>query len=317
MEPFTVRRASPITGLAMGDLDRDDEVEIIAVRADGEVSTWNLDGEPLQGWPVETGGPLNSSPVLGDIDDDGYLEVVVVGTNQIWAWNYNGSPVTNFPIAISRTDPAGTLRSAPILGDVDGDGAVDIVAGTPQGLLVTYDRFGEPLDGWPLACAGAIGASPTLADLDGDDDIELLAGDAAGWMNVWDLPTRPDSSELPWPAWGHDVRHTAAYPQEQMPPSPPAGALMPPASVYNYPNPTRGQSTTIRYTLGQEAEVHIRIYDLAGDLVDELTGTGYAHTENEVDWDLSHVASGVYLCRVEARGSGGTQTTFCKIAVVK
>jgi hypothetical protein len=36
-----------------------------------------------------------------------------------------------------------------------------------------------------------------------------------------------------------------------------------------------------------------------------------------VNWDLADVASGVYLCRVEARGSGNARTTFCKIAVVK
>ena len=93
---------------------------------------------------------------------------------------------------------------------------------------------------------------------------------------------------------------------------------MPKASVYNYPNPTEGQSTTIRYTLGQEAQVDIRIYDLSGDLVAEFPGTGLAHTDNEIVWDLSGVASGIYLCRVEARGTGGgEETTFCKIAVVK
>ena len=317
IEPFSVRLASPIASLATGDLDRDEVAEIIAVRAEGEIAVWNLEGELLAGWPAEASGLLSSSPALGDLDGDGYLEVVVSGTNQIWAWNYNGTPVTNFPITISLTDPVGTVRSSPVLGDMDGDGSVDIVCGTPQGLLVVYDRFGESLEGWPLAGSGAVNASPALVDLDGDGDIELLAGDEAGWMNVWDLAAQPALDLLPWPTWGHDVWHTGGYPQEFLPPLPAAGDLMPKASVYNYPNPTRGENTTIRYSLGQEAEVEIRIYDLSGDLVDEFSGTGYAHTENEVDWGLAGVASGVYICRVEARGSGSTQTVFCKIAVVK
>jgi hypothetical protein len=193
---------------------------------------------------------------------------------------------------------------------------VDIVVGTPAGLLKAYDRFGDPLEGWPLACAGAVNSSPTLADIDGDGDIEILAGDEAGWMYVWDLAAEPGSAQLPWPTWGHDFRHTGGFPSCELPSPPQAGELMPTASVYNYPNPTEGQSTTIRYRLGQEAEVDIRIYDLSGDLVAELPGTGFAHTENEVVWDLSDVASGVYLCRVEARGGGHQETVFCKIAVV-
>ncbi|MFC1682910.1 FG-GAP-like repeat-containing protein [Candidatus Zixiibacteriota bacterium] len=314
IEPFTVRLPSPISGLATGDLDRDGSAEIIAVRAEGEVAVWTLDGEPLPGWPVETSGTLGSSPALGDIDSDGYLEIVVAGTDELWAWNYNGSPVSNFPISLRSV---GTFRSSPVLGDVDGDGHIDIIVGTPQGLVMAYDRFGKLLDGWPLACAGAVDASLTLADIDGDGDIEILAGDQSGWMYIWDLASEPDPEELPWPTWGHDFRHTGAYPDEDLPPMPPAGDLMPAASVYNYPNPTEGQSTTIRYQLGREAEVEICIYDLSGDLVAEMAGTGFAHTENEVIWDLNGVASGVYFCRVEARGSGGIETVFCKIAVVK
>jgi len=319
-EPYTINGtvlSAGVGGLATGDLDRDGESEIIAVRSEGEVAVWKLDGEPLPGWPVQASDGLEDAPALGDLDDDGYLEVVVSGDNQIWAWNYNGSPVNDFPVTISRTKPVGTLRSSPLLGDVNSDDSIDIVAGTPRGILVAHDRFGEPLDGWPLACAGGVNASPALVDVDGDGDIELLAGDETGWMYVWDLPARPEFEQLPWPFWGRDVGHSGAFPGESLPPLPSAGELMPTAWVYNYPNPTRGSSTTIRYTLGQEAEVEIRIYDLAGDLVDELDGTGYAHTENEVEWDLAGVASGVYLCRVEASGGGSTQTIFCKIAVVK
>ena len=89
------------------------------------------------------------------------------------------------------------------------------------------------------------------------------------------------------------------------------------ATVYNFPNPTEGNATLIRYRLGEEAEVHIKIFNLAGDLVAELSGPGQAHTENEISWDLADIASGIYLCRVEATGASGTKTVFCKIAVAK
>jgi hypothetical protein len=93
--------------------------------------------------------------------------------------------------------------------------------------------------------------------------------------------------------------------------------LMPKRSVYNYPNPTEGGSTTIRYSLNQPADVNIRIYDLAGDFIEEMAGAGNAPADNEVTWNLGNVASGVYFARVEARGQTSTDIAIIKIAVVK
>ena len=41
------------------------------------VYAWDHTGNPLQGWPVSTGGQVVSSPIIGDMDGDGALEVVV------------------------------------------------------------------------------------------------------------------------------------------------------------------------------------------------------------------------------------------------
>jgi hypothetical protein len=96
-----------------------------------------------------------------------------------------------------------------------------------------------------------------------------------------------------------------------------AGKLMPTNLVYNYPNPTEGNATTIRYRLSGDAEVKISIYDSAGDLVKELSGPGLAQADNEVVWNLNGIQSGIYLARVEAKGAGETSVAIIKIAVVK
>ena len=92
---------------------------------------------------------------------------------------------------------------------------------------------------------------------------------------------------------------------------------MPANLVYNYPNPTEGNRTTIRYLLNSSADVRIKIYDLAGDLVDEFLGPGFGQVENEVDWQLDDIQSGVYLARVEATNEGIRDVAIFKIAVVK
>jgi hypothetical protein len=99
----------------------------------------------------------------------------------------------------------------------------------------------------------------------------------------------------------------------------PAGTsqLLPENMVYNWPNPNIDNYTFIRYYLSDEATVNIKIYDMAGDLVDELTGTGNSNTANEVRWDLGTVQSGVYFARIEAQSTDKSEVRIIKIAVVK
>ena len=95
------------------------------------------------------------------------------------------------------------------------------------------------------------------------------------------------------------------------------GKLMPAQSVYNYPNPAREGSTRIRYRLNGAAKVKISIFDTAGDLVTEFEGPGLAQADNEVEWQLNGVQSGVYLAKVEAQGDTEKVMKIIKIAVVK
>jgi hypothetical protein len=63
--------------------------------------------------------------------------------------------------------------------------------------------------------------------------------------------------------------------------------------------------------------VRVKIYDLAGDLAGDLTGTGQAGVDNEIAWDVSGVQSGIYFARIEANGASASGGTTVKIAVVK
>lgn len=94
-------------------------------------------------------------------------------------------------------------------------------------------------------------------------------------------------------------------------------SFFPKERAYNWPNPAYDGKTFIRYFVGERASVKIKIFDLAGDLVSELNGPGNAGVDNEVEWNVKDVQSGVYLARIEASGSGKTETAIVKIAVVK
>jgi hypothetical protein len=67
----------------------------------------------------------------------------------------------------------------------------------------------------------------------------------------------------------------------------------------------------------ENASVSIKIFDMAGDLVTEFAGPGIGGVDNEVEWNVSGVQSGVYLARIEASGQGGSGVAVVKVAVVK
>ena len=77
--------------------------------------------------------------------------------------------------------------------------------------------------------------------------------------------------------------------------------------------------TTIRYELNSVSDVTIDIYDLAGEKIDELIGTGLASTPNEVVWNIDGIESGVYLARIQATSNENSSTAekIIKIAVMK
>lgn len=303
----------------VGDIDRDDELDVIfGCILQGIIYAYDSELNPLPGFPLWINEPLKSPPVLGDIDKDGYLEIIVTSANKIFAYNFNGSLVSDFPITISHPGgPTDLIDSSPILGDVDGDSYPDIIVGTENKQILAYSKDGKMVEGFPLATGGAVTSSPILLNLDKDINPELLVASDDGFIYAWDLPGEYDEENFPWVMFGYDAGHTNYFPKESLPPVPPvAGDLLPANMAFNYPNPAKSE-TTIRYFLKEDAEVNIRIYDLSGMLVDEFPGDGVGGEPNQELWDCSKFASGVYLCRVEAKSGKENQVVFFKMAIVK
>jgi len=256
---------------------------------------------------------LPSSPAVGDLDGDGFMEIVTTANGQIWCFNHNGSLVDNFPAPRFERD---VNLSSPILGDVDGDGKIDVIVTCSNGNIEAYNNNGNMVDGFPLTTGGSQIVSPLLLDLDNDGKMELSAVSQQGFIFVWDLPGKYSDGSVVWGSFAHDPGHSGMNPRH-LNPLAPKNDPMPTDLVYNYPNPTRGNFTTIRYRLEKQANVLVKIFDPSGEIVDSFPGPGMPQTENEAIWNLRNVESGVYFCQVKATGNGWEKTVTFKIAVVK
>lgn len=76
----------------------------------------------------------------------------------------------------------------------------------------------------------------------------------------------------------------------------------------NYPNPFN-PSTTIGYSLPTDATVSLRVYNVLGQLVQTIVQAEQSAGVREVTWNADRYPSGLYICRLDARGTDGSNFT--------
>ncbi|MDZ7401180.1 MAG: FG-GAP-like repeat-containing protein [candidate division KSB1 bacterium] len=300
---------------AFGDLDRDGRSDIVLTSTIGNLFILTHEGDFLPDFAgISTSSPL-SNPALADVDGDGYLDIIVTGGGKIFAYRFNGTLLTNFPILIDRGAESEAYPD-PILVDLDGDQKIEIIVASKNGLMNAFHSDGRKVNGFPLSISTPANSAPVIAHLTSDSLFCLIARSEDDFCHVWTLEYKFNDRQIYWRQFLNNERHSAIA---QLPGSVPSrtGALMPEKTVYNYPNPTEGNWTIIRYYLREAAEVTIRIYDAAGELVEQLTGPGIGGIENERTWDVTRVQSGIYLARVTAKRANESSMVMIKIAVVK
>lgn len=82
----------------------------------------------------------------------------------------------------------------------------------------------------------------------------------------------------------------------------PSDKLLVKDMTYSYPNPAKQvNAITFRYYLNADADITLSIYNLAGELIQTINGRGIKYNDtNELVWDISDVASDIYIWRLEA-----------------
>ncbi len=199
--PVAVAGSVGARGVAVGDLDGDGAVEIVQATS-STLHAFRANGAAQPGWPKASAGATSSlrrAPILADLDGDSDLEVVIGGGSGggvVEAYHGDGAAVAGWPKATSA-ECGGAIAA----GDLDADGAPEVVAVAANGQVHAWRADGGAVAGWPQGGTGSLGSAPLLADLDGDGGAEVFVATADSVLRVYRgsgapyYPCHPDLRE--------------------------------------------------------------------------------------------------------------------------
>ena len=306
-----------------GDLDGDGAGDIVSTSIDGQVHALSESGS--ERWQTTLNTEAAGSPALGDIDADGMLEIAVATKKGLVVLGSTGHEFNSFPVTLRKYQQLGAPNGDPLLADLDADGIQEIMVATEDGAFVALNSDGHQVSGFPIAPQGAVQASPVVADLNGDGVLEVVIL-TEGFIHAWHLGSLSPfltGQHIAWGQRGGSAQgHYAYLAGANVEPPTQAESLLPSERVYCYPNPVGpSEPANLRYFLRRPANVQLEIFDAIGTRVDKQTWSSVNETvpgENEITWSTENYDSGLYLCRLEARGiDGEREHVIIRMAVIR
>lgn len=299
------------------DLDLDGDKELVAATKDGSIILVSMNSS------LETnnisikdqkdfGHTFTVNPIVSDVDLDGYPDIVIGGINAVYAYNYELTTKTSFPIEINKKFPTDNVINSLISADIESGGKPELIIPTEIGNIYSFgdeSTYGFPLSGGEQA----IGSAVFLNDSTGGK-LGYLGAD--GWFYLWHVDTDTDLNF--WPMSGNNPSGDLNFESSKLPSAKTYADKLPRKSFYNYPNPVTQGNTTIRYFLGENANsVELAIFDLSGQEIERFSGPATGMIDNEVVWNCSGITSGIYRCIISVEFSSGTETSFTDISIIK
>ena len=329
--------------VACTDLDRDGTVDAVMLGSRGTVASFKLDegGKQTAQWvrvykrgAAGTSGLTdeNSGIALGDVNGDGYPEIVFLGDNLVYALDRFGVPMDGFPVTINRGTPIVGFHSDPLIVDVTGDKVPEILVPSSDGLVYAYTGKGKRVtDRFPIAAGSyesmdslqqAVPMSIYVANAVKDSKGPVLYAFHRDGVTAFRLDKAADGAEKAAAAWALPAagdNRTGFFDASKLGDVDAVKAKDEISEFFIYPNPVRGGQAKVRLELGAKPQsVKLELYDITGlcvfktDIPDGVAGM------NQANLDLRNLGSDIYTARLKVKfESGKTKQKLYRVGVVR
>lgn len=138
------------------DFNKDLKNEVIVLSDDGRVIIFNDKLEDITPFKLQTKPYQESTPAIGDIDGNGYYDIVISGGS--FSYDTSGYLILN-PFNDKKIFPIinyGVLTSSPAVEDIDSDGYYEIFLGTSSGFYLLDKNLNKK---WSLNVKNVCGIS--------------------------------------------------------------------------------------------------------------------------------------------------------------
>jgi len=207
----------------------------------------------------------------GDLNNDGYADVAAAASSSNGVEVLYGDGDGGF--ASTAFHPRGFFAIAIDMGDLDGDGDLDVVSSNyGSGDFSVFENDGGALVYSQTLSAAQAGSCGTLHDRDGDGRLDITGIDEIADLAFFFSSPPPSSNE---PGTGAALALTATE------------------------NPFRDE-TALRVRVPTTGTVHLRVFDALGREVAVLLDGVVQAGERTVMWDARALPVGSYLARLEA-----------------
>jgi len=174
------------------DLEDDGSKEIIFGDQAGLLHVMQADGSPIEPYPINTGSTIEVAVAVGLVDNDNNEDIVIGNeAGHVIAYDITGNVIFDYAAG-------GSIKSNPMIADVDGNGTNEVIVCTfPAGAVHILNSDGTLFPNFPASLTGPVLSPAAVGDLNNDGNLEVLVVTISGSLEA--ISSNTGTNLTGWP----------------------------------------------------------------------------------------------------------------------